>query len=237
VKSKYVKPLESVKLEEAFSYIPQGEKTFIDSIIKWLSEKEAVFKYAASQIGNDDAEQYAKAYTDILCTLCNNYETLLIEQSETSTKLFSLLICCSSAPNLRISHMTLSFWDDFKNTLFTYVPDLHEKQSLFMYYSEVCRVMLSQTKKDLTAEEGEDDARGFDVDKYREQALDVYFKGFYVLVKVFKEKGEALFFDLIRAPLRSEDPATFESGIFATKSILDALEETKSHIDFLDEVY
>ena len=72
------------------------------------------------------------------------------------------------------------------------------------------------------------------VGKYREFACDVYFKAFYLLRKVFKEQGEALIFNLILKDVQNtNEPYVAESGIFAVRSILDALELNEQSNKFI----
>lgn len=76
--------------------------------------------------------------------------------------------------------------------------------------------------------------------KYREHAVDVYFKSFFLLKKLFKEEGENEFFRIfintISQGVQNNDPFTLESGLFASKCILDALETTQNHNFFVEQV-
>jgi hypothetical protein len=87
-------------------------------------------------------------------------------------------------------------------------------------------------------EEEEAEVRGMSASKYREFALDVFFKAFYLLGRIYKEQGENLIFDLIIAEVSSVlDPLIVESGIFAAKSIIDALKECPTHNTFIGKMF
>lgn len=81
------------------------------------ANRESFNKAANSLIDDEDAQNYAIKYANLLITLCCNYELLLIKESETSKVLFQLLLECGSAKNLRISQTSLEFWDEFKETI------------------------------------------------------------------------------------------------------------------------
>lgn len=72
---------------------------------------------AASMKDDDDAYTFAYRYANLLLSLCKNYEILLLQGTETSKALFKLLIDCGTAKNLKISQISLDFWDEFKDTL------------------------------------------------------------------------------------------------------------------------
>ena len=73
-------------------------------------------------------------------------------------------------------------------------------------------------------EEDEAAIRGMNIGKYREYAYDVYFKSFIILGKIYKEQGEAVIMELILNKFKNGvEYFSCESGLFACKSILDAL--------------
>lgn len=76
------------------------------------------------------------------------------------------------------------------------------------------------------------------ISKYREFACDVYFKAFYLLRKIFDSRGEQLIFDLFRSYIQNmQEPYVAESGIFAARSILDALDMNELSNQFIQAVY
>ena len=56
-------------------------------------------------------------------------------------------------------------------------------------------------------EEEEAEVRGISVSKYRDFAIDVYYKAFCLLGKIYKQQGENLIFELIINELsNNQDP-------------------------------
>jgi hypothetical protein len=68
-------------------------------------------------VEDEDSEAFCEKYASLLVTLCCHYEVLLIQESDVSTALFQLIIDCAAAKSLKISSISLEFWDIFKETL------------------------------------------------------------------------------------------------------------------------
>lgn len=75
------------------------------------------------------------------------------------------------------------------------------------------------------------------IGRYREHAYDVFFKAFILIVKVFRDQGKELIFSIITQKLdSSQDPYEIESIVFASKSILEALDKDELSLKFLRKV-
>lgn len=60
IKSKYVKLLENVSFELAFSEIPAGDMKFLELVIQWLqNNKEKMVSAGQADIDDEDVQQFA----------------------------------------------------------------------------------------------------------------------------------------------------------------------------------
>ncbi|CDW78104.1 transportin-serine arginine isoform a [Stylonychia lemnae] len=244
-KSKYAKILESSSFEQAFRDIPEKDQQFLHLIVEYLKNNRETFIQSGNlSLEDDDAHTYAMKYTQLLMAICQNYEILLIRESDTSKVLFYLLLDNASCKNLKISQQTLEFWEEFKETIINTIEDLNKKEYLFNPYVEVFKILITQCKKALnhakTYEEQDEidqQERGMSVMKYRDFTQDVYFKAYLLIKKIFREEGQKLIFGTIIEKIKLDDPMLFESAIFTCKSLLDAMEQSQIDIEFLKVVF
>ena len=103
------------------------------------------------------------------------------------------------AKNLKISLSALEFWDEFKTTITNVLEEQlaqPEWEYLFKPYVEIFRVLIMQAQRSKIAPGHEADledveavSRGISVQKYRENACDVYLKAYLLLKRVHRDQG------------------------------------------------
>jgi hypothetical protein len=123
--SKYAKALEQTSLEHALKGLPEKDMAFLRSTIHYISTLRSHFVEQCSQDFSEDEDEkvFARKYCSLLICICSNYEIFIIEKSEQSQQLFTLLKDCASARNLRITVQSLDFWYQFHETITTRLID------------------------------------------------------------------------------------------------------------------
>jgi hypothetical protein len=110
--SKYAKALEHMSIVEAFRGFPEKDMQFLRSVIFFMNSIRNIFISECSKqfTEEEDEKIFARKFCSLLITLCANYEIFLIEKSENSQSLFTLLKDCAESKNLRIAIQSLEFW-------------------------------------------------------------------------------------------------------------------------------
>lgn len=101
-----------MSVAEAFKGIPEKDLTFLRSIVHFLWNHRATYVEHCKRgfTEEEDEKTFARKYLSLLVTLCSNYEILLIENSEQSQMLITLLQDSAQAQNLRLAIQSLECW-------------------------------------------------------------------------------------------------------------------------------
>jgi hypothetical protein len=122
----FAKALEQMSFAEAFKGIPEQDMTFLRSLIALLWNLRPVFVEHCQRdfTEEEDEKSFARKYCSLLVTLCSNYEIFLIENSEHSRQLITLLKDSASANNLRLAVQSLECWYQVYETVTTRFLDV-----------------------------------------------------------------------------------------------------------------
>jgi hypothetical protein len=123
-----------MSLDQAIKGFPEKDMTFLRSTIHYISSLRNLFAEACNQDFTEDEDEkvFARKYCSLLICICSNYEIFMIEKSEQSQQLFTLLKDCVSARNLRITVQSLDFWYQFHETITTRLIDVHKERGADM---------------------------------------------------------------------------------------------------------
>lgn len=86
---------------------------------------------------DDEDQPFARKFCGLVTVICSCYELLLIQPSEESSMLFTLMKDAAKSQNQRITTQSLDFWCDFYETLRDRLGDLSQYGHLFTHYREV----------------------------------------------------------------------------------------------------
>lgn len=102
VVSRYAKALEHMSIKEAFTSMPDKDKTFLQSLVMFLTRNRDNFVSECQKPFSEDDEDdfpYARKFCSLLTVLCSNYELLLVQQTQEQASLFRLLKDSAAATN------------------------------------------------------------------------------------------------------------------------------------------
>lgn len=125
-KNFFAKALEQMSFAEAYKGIPEQDMAFLRSVIQLMWNMRPVFVNHCQQdfTEEDDEKSFPRKYCSLLVTLCSNYEIFLIENSEQSQQLITLLKDSATAKNLRLAIMSLECWYQVHETITTRFLDI-----------------------------------------------------------------------------------------------------------------
>lgn len=105
--------------QQAFAMIPEKEQRFLELVINYLSDNAKLY-LARSQDLSFEYDNFLRKYTQLLTTLCSNYEYLFTADQTRATVaplLFELLLSATRAKHLKLSFETLELWCELQSTL------------------------------------------------------------------------------------------------------------------------
>lgn len=95
----FAKALEQMSMAEILKGIPEKDLTFLRTIVQFLWTHRPTFVQYCKQGFTEESDEnpFARKYLSLLVTLVSNYEVLLIENSEQSQILITILKDSASA--------------------------------------------------------------------------------------------------------------------------------------------
>lgn len=95
-------------IETQIKNIPQIEILNLKLIIEVMSQNLDKFKQ------NQKNFEYSRWYTEVICTLANKFQILILEKTDYSFAMLKMILFCSQHSNKRISFATFQFWISYK---------------------------------------------------------------------------------------------------------------------------